>query len=638
MKTTKVIINSVTIKDTSGSPDPGKLISWEYEKDDDEISEAELILPKSVNDLVDLSNGQVVEIWGGWTTSTDRRYFYGFIDDLNPDGATIKVSCKNEMILLVRKNINHVYDSSIDASAGEVSEIVEDMIETYGGLNGTVQASGTEDGKRIDQFKCINTDIWERIQTLKKALDWDLYYNDSDRVVYFEPLGYNDSGITLTVGTEIISMPEWDFDTSSMINDLRVDGAGVPTEITETGRIGVTEGYTTTSVTLTKTPEDVELYMDASTPPTTQKIGGSKDASSGHFYYVDKENKKIMPATSTTFTNNHYAIINYVWSAEMPVHMKNQASIDDYGIFQKTLEFNDISSVADAESRAASILSKRSLPFVIGKILVRSAVANIPKRGEIISIVDEKTPKVGGNYLSGNYVVNKIRYKFPSAFEEIEVGDKKWRLADWQQTTEERLKRLEEQFVRNQDILVELVEFQNLTDDENAKRVQPKYFKTITEAYDVSNNRMIWNNADNGVWNSDAWGDGTDTFESEVTAFMLQYQNSYTEGFIDSDFEDTDTSDCTWDDDGSITFTSGQIAQSLPVDYNNGTVTVATLTSTEVSGNFDYEMTADGTNWESVTSGIAHTFSNTGADMRWRATENVASTAEISQITITNYH
>lgn len=614
------------------------MISWEYEKDDEEISEAELTLPKSVNDLLDLSNGQVVEIWGGWTTSTDRRYFYGFIDDIRPDGAIIKVLCKNEMILLVRKNINHVYDSSIDASAGEVSEIVEDMIETYGGMTGTVQASGTEDGKRIDQFKCINTDIWERIQTLKKALDWDLYYNDSDRVVYFEPIGYNDSGITLTVGTEIIEMPEWDFDTSNMINDLRVDGASVPTEITETGRIGTTSGYTTTSILLTKTPDDVELYMDAANPPTTQKTGGSKDASSGHFYYVDRENKKVMPKTGTTFTNNHYAIINYVWGAEMPIHMKNQGSIDNYGIFEKTLEFNDISSVADAESRAASILSKRSVSFVIGKISVRSVSANIPNRGEMITIVDEKTPTVSGNYLSGNYVVNKIRYKFPSAFEELEVGDRKWRLADWQQTTEERLKRLEEQFVRNQDILVELVDIQNLTDNENAKRIQPRYFQNITEAYDVSNDRMIWDNTDHGVWDNDKWGDGTDTFESEVTAFMMQYQNSYTEGFIDSDFEDTDNSDCTWDDDGSITFTSGQIAQSLPVDFNNGTISQVKFTFTEESGSFDYEATADGTNWESITSGTLHSFTDTGTDLRWRATENSAGTGEISKVVGEDYH
>ena len=636
MKLTKVIIDSVTVKDSNGAPDPNQVINWEYEKDDEAISEAEILMPKSVNDLVSLTNGQLVEIWGGWTTSTDKRLFYGFIDNIKPDGAILRVLCKNEMIALVRKNVNHVYNSSIDASAGEVSEIVEDLIETFGEMNGTVQASGTEDGKRIDQFKCINTDVFERIQTLKKALDWDLFYDDSTRVVFFQPNGFVDSGITLTVGTTIIEMPDWDIDDSNMINDLRVDGASVPTDITENGKIGTTSGYTTTSITLNNTPESVELLIDSSDPPTTQRTGGSKDASTGHYYYVDKENLNVIPATGTTFTTDDFAIINYTWFAEMPIHMKNQGSIDSYQIRQKTLEFNDITSVADAESRATSILSKRSVPFISGKIKVKSEAANIPNRGDIVHIVDTKTPTVNGQVLSGDYFVYKVKYIFPSAFEELEIGDKQWRLADWQQNTEERLKRLEEQFVRNQDILVELVDIQNISSDENVKKTSPRYFKTISEDYDVSNNRMIWGNADHGVWNSDTWGDGTDSFESEVLNFMMQAENSYTEDFIDDDFEGA--GNASWSTTGSVSFTAGQIALSTSIDFNNGTITTATLNSIEVSGSFDYEMTADGSNWEAVTPGTPHTFINPGSDLRWRATENAASTGEISQITATNYH
>ena len=648
---TKVIVNSITIKDTDGSPDPNKLISWDYEKDDEAISEAELILPRSVNDLVDLNNGQVVEIWAGWTTSTDRRYFYGFIDNIKPDGAILKIMCKNEMVNLVRKKVNKIYESGIDASAGEISEIVEDLIETYGSMTATVQASGTEDGKRVDQFKCINTDIFERVMTLKKALDWDLYYNDSDRVVYFEPLGYNDSGKTLTVGTEIVGMPEWEFDDTYMINDLRIDGATTQTNITESGKIGTDAGYTTASILLTKTPDIVELYMDAATPPTTQKIGGSKDSSTGHFYYVNKENKKIMPTTGTTFTTNHYAIVNYVWSAPAPIHMINQDSIDTYRMAQKVIELSDVSSVADAESRAASILAKRSVPFIIGKLKVKSENANIPLKGETIKIVDTRTPKVNALTLTGEYVVNKIKYKFPSAIEELEVGDKNWRLADWQQTTEERIKRLEEQFIRNQDILMELIDIRNVP----AVSIGPRYRKVFYE--NLASDGLIWNNVDFGTWNSFKWAGtatigfvlghsvagvlGTSllgsTLSTETDHFIQQFENYYTENFIDSDFEDTDGT-ASWSTTGSVTFTSGQIAQSKSIDYNNGEITTAKLTSTEVSGSFDYEMTADGTNWESVTSGTAKTFSDNGTDLRWRATENDTSTGEISKIIITSYH
>ena len=113
MKLSKVIINSVTVKDSNGAPDPNLVISWETEKDDEAISEAEIILPISVNDLVDINNGNVVEIHAGWTTSTDKRYFYGFVDKIVPDGARLKLICKNEMSTLVRRSVNKVYDSAV---------------------------------------------------------------------------------------------------------------------------------------------------------------------------------------------------------------------------------------------------------------------------------------------------------------------------------------------------------------------------------------------------------------------------------------------------------------------------------------------------------------------------------------------
>ena len=647
---TKVIINYITIKDTDGSPDPSKLISWEYEKDEETVSEATLKLPKSVNDLVGLNNGQLVEIWSGWTTSTDTRYFYGYIDNIKPSGAVLEVTCKNEMISLVRKNVNHVYDSTIDASAGEVSEIAEDLIETYGGMTASVQASGTSDGERIDQFKCINADIFERIVALKKALNWELYYNDSDRKVYFQPVGYVDSGKTITVGSTIVEMPEWEFDDSNMINDLRVDGATAQTNLTETGKIGTTAGYTTASITLDNTPDIVELYMDAGTPPTTQVTGGTKDGSSGNFYYVDNENKKVMPATGTTFTTDHYAIVNYVWSSPAPIHMKNQISIDTYGLKQTVLSLTDVSSILDAESRATNILSKRSVPFITGNLKVKSEDASIPNRGELINIVDTKTPQVNGLVLSGVYSVNKIKYMFPSSYEEIEVGDSTWRLVDWQTSTEERLKRIEEQFVRNQDIIVELVDIKN----DPAVTVEPRYRKVITE--NIAGDTLIWGNTTFGIWGTSKWGGtanisfvlgnslaavlGTSLLGSQVSAevnhFIQQFENLYTEDFVDTDFDSG--GNASWGTTGSVTFTAGQVAESTSVDYNNGTITTATLTSTEVSGSFTYELTADGTNWEEVTSGEIKSFLNPGSDLRWRATESGASTGEITKLILSDYH
>ena len=77
------------------------------------------------------------------------------------------------------------------------------------------------------------------------------------------------------------------------------------------------------------------------------------------------------------------------------------------------------------------------------------------------------------------------------------------------------------------------------------------------------------------------------------------------------------------------------IAQSTSIDFNNGLITTAKLTATFTGNTPTFSMTADGTNFEDVTSGIAHTFSDTGTDLRWKA---VGSGTTITQLTIENYH
>ncbi|MHA1737867.1 MAG: hypothetical protein ACTSWD_04720 [Candidatus Heimdallarchaeota archaeon] len=77
-------------------------------------------------------------------------------------------------------------------------------------------------------------------------------------------------------------------------------------------------------------------------------------------------------------------------------------------------------------------------------------------------------------------------------------------------------------------------------------------------------------------------------------------------------------------------------AVSSSVDYNNGIITQATLTATFTGDTPTFYMSADGgDNWEEVTSGVAHTFVNTGTDLRWKA-EGAGTT--ITKVKIASYH
>lgn len=74
-----------------------------------------------------------------------------------------------------------------------------------------------------------------------------------------------------------------------------------------------------------------------------------------------------------------------------------------------------------------------------------------------------------------------------------------------------------------------------------------------------------------------------------------------------------------------------KIAQSKSICLNpptaagatGGSIIAATLSATETlagSDTFTWYLTADGgSNWEQVTNGTRHVFTNTGSDLRWKA-------------------
>ena len=603
-----------------------------YERDaayGDAIAQVDFKFLKTINDLVTLTNGQRVEIWRGWTTSTDEKVFDGYIESYQPEAGTLKLTAKDKLWDLVRKEVTHTYDETIDASAGVYSEIFKDLVTTYGGLTAdgtTIQSSGT--AKTIQKFVCNHTDIFERCKKIAEALDWQFYYRADTDKVYFEPKGFTSNGNTLTVGDNIFNVPKWNYDVTEMANDVTIVGAYQEIETTESGRIGTTTGYTTAEIALSFEPISVKMYMDASNPPTTLKVGGLPDSTATFDYYVDKTQKKLFPKDGTTFTSSHYAEIRYSHAVPIPVHMYTDSSITTYGQFKKTVTYKDLRSVADAESRGTDYLTRYSTPFIYTTLKVKNDSTLGLNVGQLITIVDN----INSPSVNRTLVINRHRIRYPADYDEIEVGDKIWRLAEWQSSVEERLKRIMEEELANQDIVVEILSFDNTSLPIEFKN---RYIQLQTQTYNNTNARMIWDNSDHGVWDTNKWGDGTDTFNAVTNTFISQYLNTYTETFIDTDFKDA-TSTATWTTSGSCTFTNGQIALSTPIDFNNGTITTATLTSDSTT-NLTFKLSADGgSNFETVTSGVTHTFTHTGTSLIWKAT--ASGNATLTSITIGGYH
>ncbi|MCH7561597.1 MAG: hypothetical protein IIC67_09595 [Thaumarchaeota archaeon] len=338
---------------------------------------------------------------------------------------------------------------------------------------------------------------------------------------------------------------------------------------------------------------------------------------------VSRENKKIKPATRTTFATNDFAFIDYSWLAPAPVRQRRQSSIDTYGSFEKEITLTDIQTIADAEARTAQILDRFSTPFLVGEILVKSVSTISLDVGDTVTIVDNLSKP----NINQNFIITKQVIKYPGSNQELTIGDESLRMKDWQFNVEERLKRLEEQFLKNQDILQELFDF------ENTLIIQPRYRRIFTETVGGTN-LFILGNTTYGLLGTGKLGD-TD-LGAEIDSFIQQFENSYTEDFIDTDFFDDPNSTGDW---LTGVITSGQTLRSLSIDFDNSTISVATATFTESgAGTPTFYLSADGgSNWEIVTSGVAHTFSNTGTSLKWRI-DSAGDTTTVTKVVIGSYH
>jgi len=170
----------------------------------------------------------------------------------------------------------------------------------------------------------------------------------------------------------------------------------------------------------------------------------------------------------------------------------------------------------------------------------------------------------------------------------------------------------------------------------------------------IAGDTLIWGSPVFGIWGTGKWGNttnisfvlgnaaaailGTSKLGSQSSAYSLirvvHPSRIYVDTLYTTFFKDTTAAtNATWGTTGTVTFTGGNLtATSLTIYKNNETVTQAKLTAID-SGNVVYQMSADtGSNWETVTSGTNHAFTNTGQEIKWRA--SATASANISSIEI----
>ena len=156
-------------------------------------------------------------------------------------------------------------------------------------------------------------------------------------------------------------------------------------------------------------------------------------------------------------------------------------------------------------------------------------------------------------------------------------------------------------------------------------------------------NSLILGNVTNGVLGIKLADNGSQVVlgaasASTTVAIVASPNKVYREHFTDTNFRDTGSATTAdWAATAEeLAFTSGEIAQSREVAYNDGVVQAATLSVTVKTGSssdLTLQLSANGgSDWETVTLDNEHTFVKTGSDLRFKFT--AAGTVTLSLVKI----
>lgn len=592
----------------------------------DKISSAVIVFRFDVNKLITLSKFQSVVIWENYsgTLETDaNRRFIGEVRKIEKDVGTIKVICFGELSKAIGGEVNQTFDKNIDSEAGEGSEIFITLAELSGltADSSSVIATGTSNTDIvIDKFVCKNAEPYERMQALADIYDYQFYFRPSVAKAFFEPRGFALNDNVIYIGGDnnnVQSFPKLVEDSTKLFNRVEIKGAF--DEVKKTELFDGTGSQDT--FTLNFEPEIVTVTVGG-----VEQTGGVEGSTSVFDYKIDKSNKQIIfESGSIPGAGSDNVVINYSYRQERSVFRNNETSIAELNrVISQRFTFKDIESVDDAERRGDKILEIYSNEFVTTKVKIKPITAENfgLEAGQKIRVVYDRYD------FDRVMVIKTMLTRFPENDVELSLGDKEVRIAGMDFDNSKRLKRIEEELAKGSTFVTESKDIPHTLT--SARRD----LKINQQDYDQAAGYSIWGlGTDDGFfdWGSGKWGTHDDAFEAEEEHTINQTNNIYDEDFDDQDYEDSGTA--TGWGTGSISFTSGQIAQSKTFLLNDLTVVSVIITPTEVSGSFTYEIDT-GSGFETVTPNTRVFLTNAGTSARFRVTENLASTGNIQNIKI----
>jgi len=564
-------------------------------------------LKKTVSDVLTYNDkelmGSAVLVKRGVSAVDEDILFRGTVAGVDFKGGIVTINCEDKLSDTKYITVNESFDWSTDTEAGVGSEIVKTLLSENTSL--TYSASSIQSTGSVNIIKKLvlrHRSVWSALKEIAYAMNFRIYYNPNDDLVYFEPSGFSTGTTILSTTTNIVKLPKWVIDPTKLFNKITVIGS--PQEVIKRAGPylldGSQTGWTTTSITLGEKPIAVKVLSDTSNPPTTQKILGVEGTSTTYDYEVNKEAYKITWNSTFTPTTSYYAQVEYTYNEPVNISRKNQSSIDLYtgGVAKEVVQNReDIKTNDDASLWGQKQLAIYSEPFYSTTLSVRSVTDLMI--GHLYTVQDNIQD------VEEELMITEIKYTYPYRYDEIKVSDKEYRENNLADSPSERLKRLEE---KQTDDSEKLVIYNDFTRDIKVEKRETK-----VQQRGITGTFMIYGHpSSRGVWGTpNTWGVNGNSYSTKK---LTPGDNVFKEFGYDNDYfssSSTATQDLT---DNEVDFTSGQVYQTELISLGT-THTYFTIALASTTGTFTTTISGDGgSTYQAVTLNSRTAFTSADAN------------------------
>jgi hypothetical protein len=315
--------------------------------------------------------------------------------------------------------------------------IVQNVIETYTDLTYT---SAVVTGLTIERIVFRDKTVAEVIETISQAIGY-YFYSDKDKNAYFEAIASQASGEIITVATDSLALPEWEYNANNVVTKVIVEGEKQSFFTTETFAASGD-----TSLTLAHQPVGSITVVDDGT-----ELLPTVDSSAVGTYSVDAENKLInfdSPVSGTV-------VINYTRAIPIKVTLLAEVFDDDGNqiIRERKIINKSIKTYADARTYGRGFLDKYSSPQKTAEILLKQFVPAL-QANQTVRVID------ANEGIDEIFLIADVEYNYETGITTVTVGATPDLLFDWQKEVMVRLRELAQENT-SEDLIQEYRLFQH---------------------------------------------------------------------------------------------------------------------------------------------------------------------------------